>query len=1069
MCNMTTYISSAFQNNSNFDTYYDDYSLLSDLASNCGMDWSKLQHRMTFDERKITRGIELGKSYRGKVFAVGSQFTARNGRDYRRITFYTNKHGGVTETYNEWTEEQANKPFKPYIPFVPFKKKTPLTLLSTAPVADENSPSAKQITDLRWANDQWEAASTALVAEHSYLIKKNLPIAGIEIRRGMGRFGDCLMVQIFNFDRNNNLHVIGYQHLYADIIPGRKDNKDFVGQMRGFAIIGGTFDDCINGAYHDEGVSTGLGVYHAKGGKGELNNKDNLPVVICFSAGNLGNVIDAFMERGCENQRIAADNDCSKKHGNTGIYVAMVAAKKHNLPIFFPIGATGQSVDFADTLKFKTLNVNKMRRVDYLKKLCEIAPIAHLRKLGVQLAIAMAECVPFKMNIETAIRLANEILEKRGADIKKINVRGIIYNHVHKRAELVKQRNTLVKKLGLDIHDLKGKTNEEIAEHVNKIKGIWLDNRGMGAGKTKLMAMLRQLKKYDRIAYLTHRISLTKNASGIMELDYYNDLNYGEGTDGIALCANSLLKFKVETGGFNVLFLDEFRQILEHLIDGSVDNRQAVWDGFIAAIEAADFIVCSDADLNDRCTDFLKQHAGNKKIHLIETEQLEINGRTYHFLKEDNFKSIYIRILREWQNWDKAKRPFIGCTSKKEAKRLYKFLIENGIPESELLLLHSDNRGDDAQARFLADPNGVADEFASIIYSPTLGSGVSVEVDQFSNVYLLNSGNLTSNEAFQMTARYRNAKHVYIAFGNHTERNRMTDEDMLHEGFGKIVEHYTEHKGGANELGKARIALHAEQNADKNDFQNNFALLVELKGGVIDYSLTDESLTKEDMAALKGIAQRVKKADIADITVATDMSDSEFETQQNVAPTQEQSNRCYRYLTKKMAGLPYESITEVEVEHFINDELKKVTNLENLKATLTTCQAWDKQNGLTQDKLKSKTSIKTVIEPLIERLLAEEIIDVNVALRECNYLNQHAAELAVNGIGNYSHIGSRPVTTLANLVKQFGYKIGLLNQPRKDGKRIRQYALQPISHIHQYVKNRQQLSEQQKLDDELTY
>ena len=243
----------AFQNNSNFDTYYNDYSLLTDLASNCGMDWSKLQHRMTFDGRKIRGGIELGKSYRGKVFAVGTQFTAKNGRDYRRITFYTNKHGGVTETYNEWNEEQANKPFKPYVPFVPFEKKNSITPLFIAPVADDNAPTAKQITDLRWANGQWDAASTALVAEHSYLIKKNLPFSGIEIRRGIGRFGDCLMVQIFNFDKNNNLHVVGYQHLYAQNIFGRNDNKDFVGQISGgFAIIGGTFEDCINGAYHGQ-------------------------------------------------------------------------------------------------------------------------------------------------------------------------------------------------------------------------------------------------------------------------------------------------------------------------------------------------------------------------------------------------------------------------------------------------------------------------------------------------------------------------------------------------------------------------------------------------------------------------------------------------------------------------------------------------------------------------------------------------------------------------------------------------------------------------------------------------
>ncbi len=598
-----------FQNN----LYFDDHSLLSDLASECGIDWAKLQHHITFDGRKVTRGIELSKSYRGKVFAVGSQFTAKDGRDYNRITFHTNKHGGVSHTYSEWHEAQSRKTFEPskssvaneaeivakasqQSPVIPFRKKVETTVTP----AFDNAPTDKQAADLKLANERWNAATTDNVANHPYLIAKNLPIESVEIRRGIGKYGDCLMVQIFN----TNLQVIGYQHLYAQNLPNRKDNKDFIGQIgEGFAIIGGTFDDCINGAYHVEGLTTGLAVYHANGAKDELNNKHHLPVVVSFSAGNLGKVIDAFMARGCENQRIAADNDCGKTSGNTGVYVAMVAAQKHNLPIFVPVSKDGTAVDFADTLVFKPLNVNKMRYVDFLKKISDVAPTGQLRRLFTMLANAMAECVPSKMSKETAIALIHELMAKRGMDSSKVNVRGIIHNHVHKRAGLMKKWNSLMSKSGLELHDLKGKTNEEIAEYINKTKGIWLDNRGMGAGKTKLMAILRKLKKLDRIAYLTHRISLTKNASGIMELDYYNDLGYGEGTDGIALCVNSLMKYRVETGGFNVLFLDEFRQILDHLIDGSVENRQAVWDGFCNAIRAADFIVCSDADLNDRCVD----------------------------------------------------------------------------------------------------------------------------------------------------------------------------------------------------------------------------------------------------------------------------------------------------------------------------------------------------------------------------------------------------------------------------------------------------------------------------------
>lgn len=365
-----------FQNNSY--CYFDDYSLISDLASDCGIDWAKLQHQITFDGRKVSRGIEISKTYRGKVFAVGNQFTAKDGRDYKRITFYTNKHGGITQTYSEWHEAQSRKPIGEIAPVIPFTKKFEKVVTP----AFNTAPTEKQLADLKLANERWNKATTENVASHPYLISKSLPIEGVEIRHGIGRYGDCLMVQIFNI----NLQVIGYQHIYAHNLPNRNDNKDFVGQIgEGFAIIGGTFDDCINGAYHVEGLSTGLAVYHANGAKGEINNKHHLPVVVSFSAGNLGKVIDTFIARGCENQRIAADNDCGKANGNTGVYVAMVAAKKHSLPIFIPVSKDGTAVDFADTLAFKTLNVNKMRYVDFLKKLSDVAPTGQLRRLFVQL------------------------------------------------------------------------------------------------------------------------------------------------------------------------------------------------------------------------------------------------------------------------------------------------------------------------------------------------------------------------------------------------------------------------------------------------------------------------------------------------------------------------------------------------------------------------------------------------------------------------------------------------------------------------------------------------------------
>lgn len=107
-------------------------------------------------------------------------------------------------------------------------------------------------------------------------------------------------------------------------------------------------------------------------------------------------------------------------------------------------------------------------------------------------------------------------------------------------------------------------------------------------------------------AYITHRVSLVKDASVRLKFDDYQDVKFlsSKREIDLTLCVNSINNFDV-SNHFKVLFIDEARQVLEHVLNGSVEKRSTVFNQLILAIKNANLIVVSDADLNDFTVEFL--------------------------------------------------------------------------------------------------------------------------------------------------------------------------------------------------------------------------------------------------------------------------------------------------------------------------------------------------------------------------------------------------------------------------------------------------------------------------------
>lgn len=1017
-----------------------NYNEIAFLAEECGINWERASQLVDFSGRKVTRGIELSKTYRGKVAMWCRSEVDKAGREYPKITFYTNKHSGLTRVFNGWesikdsTFERSFKPTKSAIVATP------------KPVIHE--PDADEIKKQRFFETTL-ARYNKLPQEDGtfgYLTRKfgekSTPdfVADVDLRRDSG----CIMFAIRDF----NQEIIGFQQIFDGAMHGTERDKNFIGKTSDGHIVIGDKSRVKDGAIFCEGMGTGLALYNAPKKRGYFSNDERLPVVVCLDANNLMKVVKTASLRGCKNIVIAADNDVSPK-GNIGVYVAMKIAREIGATVIIPKNASGTKCDFADTYNHSSHDYSKGNELAFLLELVKHAPKQHLKDLSRKLAHAIARFCPAKYSIDTAIAKINDALLARGFDAP-FQIRSIISREYNKRREIVRKANKLFDTQFIT-HDINGLDNDQIAQHIlENGGGFYYDNRGLGTGKTNMMIALNKLLPNDSCAYITHRIALVKDACFRFGIDSYEEIDPRFHIEKMGLCVNSAPKFNVHQR-FRVLFIDEARQVIEHILSGSVDNRQAVFDEFILAIQAADLIIVSDADLNDETVKFFKKYGGNKSHNLLSVDA-GLNDKNLHIVYDH--KTNMNNVLKSVQG---GKNCIVASTSIKKTVELETYLIENGVSAEQILVVNSENKGNDRQAAFLLNPNQECVKYRAVIHSPTIGSGVSITTPHFDLNFLINCGNLPANEALQMTARNRMSKQVFVSFSENKGNDRVTDIDLLTEGEGlKTARYFTQNHNGTfspSELGKLRIELYARTNADANDFANNFVFLAEINGMTINYSYVEREMDWIEAEKIKGLSSRTKEKTVDSIFNSDVISDIDAEQlNEKQALTQQETDKLKRHLTTKMVGL--EEIERDDVSNFVGGMMKVVGLYEIWQAEPHQLIAWDNENHKTKDKRYSKVSLNRLLVELFEVAASDGlIVTEKTAVKFCNALKKNAAELAANGMGNYNKTFKSPRITMGLFLKRFGLEL-VEDKQLGTGKRERVYLLKENKTVARYAANR---------------
>jgi hypothetical protein len=303
----------------------------------------------------------------------------------------------------------------------------------------------------------------------------------------------------------------------------------------------------------------------------------------------------------------------------------------------------------------------------------------------------------------------------------------------------------------------------DIPDYIPKT-GIVALQSAKGTGKTKAIAAI--VAGADKLALLGHRVSLVRNLCKIMNADFKGDLDMADGqfiTDSaysarVGACVDSLLAFDPRQFVDCDLVIDEVEQVLRHLISGSTCNKDGKRSALLARlhilVKVARRVIVADADLSDISLNYLQALRGDGSDVFLIKNEFQPEGYPTRFIVANNDVPIIQELLADVT---KGNRVFVATDSKSSSKAIAKLVekIRAIRPKIRVLLFNSDTSGGRHETDFMSNINKRVFNYDVIIATPSMSTGVSIEVKRFHKVYGLFYGTVTDADASQALSRVR--------------------------------------------------------------------------------------------------------------------------------------------------------------------------------------------------------------------------------------------------------------------------------------------------------------------------
>ncbi|NEQ31897.1 MAG: DUF3854 domain-containing protein [Leptolyngbya sp. SIO4C5] len=263
-----------------------------------------------------------------------------------------------------------------------------------------------------------------------------------------------------------------------------------------------------------------------------------------------------------------------------------------------------------------------------------------------------------------------------------------------------------------------------------------------GSGKTNLIASLTA--DSEKLLPAGHRIALMRNLCQRLGADYRGDLDKAEGkfisgagyTLRVGTCVESLLAINPDQFTGCDLVLDEVVQVLRSLLTSSTCNRDgrrpALLARFHHLVQVARRVILADADLNNDVLDYITELRGDRQKPFLIRNDYKTVSYSVRFIEAKDASVITARLLADIQS---GKKVFVATDSKAGSKKLERLVAQIKGLGLCCLLLNSETSGGEIEQAFIQNPNAHLKDFDVVIATPSMATGVSIEVDYFDAVY----------------------------------------------------------------------------------------------------------------------------------------------------------------------------------------------------------------------------------------------------------------------------------------------------------------------------------------------
>ncbi|MBH8564023.1 DUF3854 domain-containing protein [Nostoc sp. CENA67] len=303
-----------------------------------------------------------------------------------------------------------------------------------------------------------------------------------------------------------------------------------------------------------------------------------------------------------------------------------------------------------------------------------------------------------------------------------------------------------------------------------------------GTGKTTgLQAIVNQAKIINQpVLLITHRIQLGRflcekigitwgfNNTKLLIKELPLNNHPLTITQSFGLCVDSLWKLNPEDWQGAIVILDEVEQSLWHLLNSNTCKHKRVkilklFQQLISTVlKTGGLVIAQDADLSDVSLEYLQGLAGIKLTPWVVVNQWKPQrGWDVTFYDSPNPTPLIHQLELDLLAGRKCYVTTDSRSGRYSCETIERYLKERleklryQFPKSLVISSHTTNTPGHEAVDFVAAINQKIAEYDTVFVTPSLGTGISIDIQHFDRVYGIFQGVIPDSEARQALARVR--------------------------------------------------------------------------------------------------------------------------------------------------------------------------------------------------------------------------------------------------------------------------------------------------------------------------